>query len=344
MSKKIKDSKAKEKFRAYFHDTVVLAYDEYTKQRNSGIAGRNADLRAITNAAEHLYHVREHLPDEVSATWKEICSRSADYALLGDIANALKHKKLTKGNPRLTNSENIYEETVVTTFEDKKGNYSHAETVVIAKLDDGTCHDVLDILTNVMNAWLTYFYEVGISSKKPKLFPIRNPHKIVKRKDARNHDFSLTKGVELTQRFKLQKFNYVTGKVEPVNLTGSKIEYRVYRKPIRIADLQAISPDGRKSLNFRIIFSDEDEKKIDKLKTKKSQGEFVKNLIHERTKRKRSIICNDGSTEYEVLLPDSDFKKFMSFRKDETRQKFLTDFLKGLDKFSVEKGAIKGTL
>jgi hypothetical protein len=341
MNKKINDEKEKEEFRAYFHDSVVLAYDEYVKKRNSESAGQNADLRAATNAIEHLYHVREHLPDEVSATWKEIRDRSNDYALLGDIANALKHKKLTKGKPRLTRSKNIYEETVVTSFKDSKGTYSHAETVVMAKLDDGTRYDVLDILTNVMNMWLLYLHEVGFSKKKPKLFSLRDPHKVVKRKDRRNHNFAMTKGTELTKRFRMQRFNYDTGKVEPINLTGSDVVFRVYRKPLRVVDLRAISPSGDNSLNFRIVFSDEDDEKFGKLKTKKSKGEFVKNIVDERRKRKKRLVCNDGTTEYDILLPDDYFKKMMRQRKDETRQKFLTDLLKNIDAFSVEKGDIK---
>lgn len=345
MGKKIENSKSIERFRAYFHDTVILAYDFYIKQRKNGLAGRNADLRAFTNAAEHLYHVREHLPEEFSMTKKEMCSRTSDYDLLGDIANALKHKTLTRGNPRLTDSENISEETIITTFKDKQGKYFHAETVVTAKLDDGTCRDGLDILTNVVNAWLAYFNEVGISSKKPKLFPVRNPHKIVKRNDARNPNFSLTKGVELKLRYIFQEFNYVSGKVEIVDLTEfSNIEFRLYRKPLSVVDLQAIHHDASKSLNFRVIFSDEDEKKLDKLKTKKSKVEFVKNLIQERKRRNYNIIYNDGSTEYEILFPDDDFKKIMRFRKDETRQNFLTDILKDLEMFSVKKGKVKRTL
>lgn len=344
MGDKIENYKSIEKFRAYFHDTVILAFDYYIKQRNNGLAGRNADLRAVTNAAEHLYHVREHLPEEFSITRKEMCSRIADYALLGDIANALKHKKLTMGNPRLTDSDNIYEEIIVTKFKDKKGIYSHAETVVIARLDDGTCRDVVYILTNVMNGWETYFYEVGISSKMPNLFPVRNPNKIVKRKDARNPNFSLTKGLELTKRYMFQEFNYANGKMEPVNLAESDIELRVYQKPSRIADLQFIHHDASKSLNFRLIFSEDDEMNFDKLKTKKSQEEFVKNLIQVRKERKCKIICSDGSSEYEILFPDDDFKKIMSFRKDETRKKFLANILKNFNIFSVTKGVVNRTL
>lgn len=344
MGKKIENSKSIERFRAYFHGTVILAYDFYIKQRKNGLVGRNADLRAFSSAAEHLYHVREHLPEEFSMTKKEMCSRSSDYELLGDIANALKHKTLTRGNPRLTDSENIFEETIITTFKDKQGKYFHAETVVTAKLDDGTCRDGLDILSNVVNAWLAYFNEVGISSKKPKLFPVRNPHKIVKRNDARNPNFSLTKGLELTKRYMFQEFNYANGKMEPVNLAESDIELRVYQKPSRIADLQFIHHDASKSLNFRLIFSEDDEMNFDKLKTKKSQEEFVKNLIQVRKERKCKIICNDGSSEYEILFPDDDFKKIMSIRKDETRKKFLANILKNFNIFSVTKGVVNRTL
>lgn len=273
----------------------------------------------------------------MSATWKEISNRFTDYRILGDIANALKHKKLTRENPSIAGSENIHEETVITAFEDKKGEYLHAETVVIVKLNNGTDRDILDILTNVMNGWLIYLDEVGITTKRPKLFPLRNPHKIVKRKDAKGHDITITKGVQMTQRFRFQKYNPITGKVEVQKLTGSKFVFQVFQKPYHIADLQSVSTDGEKVLNFRIVFTDEEFKEMDRLKTKKLLADFVKNIVHERVKRKRKIICKDGSTEYQVLLPDNEFKDFMRLRKDDSRVKFLTEILRDFDKSSVEK-------
>lgn len=340
MNKKITNREAKEKFKAYFKNTVLLTYDTYLNQKNEGMHGRNDDLRVITNAVEHLYHVREHLPNELSVTKSEMCNRSADYGLLGDIANALKHKKLTKGNPRIADSEDIYEETTITTFEDKHGDYTHAETAVIAKLNDGTTRDILDILTSVINDWLIYFYEVGVYTKKPKLFPLNNPHKFVKRKDARNHDLNVTKGVQMTQRFKFQKYNPITGKVEVENLGGSELTLEVYQT-FHLVIFRDTSPHGEKAMNFYIIISDEEYNEMLKFETK-GQANFIKSVVEERRKRKPSIIVTNDSIEYQILLPDNEYDKFIRFRSDEKRKKFVENFLKEFDNSPIEK-IVKGS-
>ena len=78
---------------AYYHENVVASFIEYLDICNDGVAGRSRDLRAALAAASALFHLREHLPTG-SLSRTDVERFCPDYALLGDVVNASKHKAL----------------------------------------------------------------------------------------------------------------------------------------------------------------------------------------------------------------------------------------------------------
>jgi hypothetical protein len=77
----------------YFHDHVLVPYNEFIKRRKSPEIGGGRDLRAALNAAEEIYHFREQLGNPFRPKYKDITSPCPDYALINDVTNLKKHSR-----------------------------------------------------------------------------------------------------------------------------------------------------------------------------------------------------------------------------------------------------------
>lgn len=84
---------------AYYHEAVVAAFVEYRDTSKNGLAGRSRDLRGALAAASALFHLREHLPSPIALSRAAVERLCPDYALLGDVVNASKHKSLLNNTP-----------------------------------------------------------------------------------------------------------------------------------------------------------------------------------------------------------------------------------------------------
>ena len=106
---------------AYFYENIWNSYKTYLKVRRTFKAGLSNDLKSAVNLAGALYHLREHIPDHLRKSVEDISNICPDYKLLEAIANASKHKTLTRGNPQLNDASNIYEQIIITEFKDNEG-------------------------------------------------------------------------------------------------------------------------------------------------------------------------------------------------------------------------------
>src|ERR1700726_3822695 len=145
-----------EKLYATFHDTVLIPYTEYKTLRKARKAGRHADLNAARAAAAAAYHFREHLSKRYKKSHASMTALCADFSLLGDVVNALKHGILTKGRPQIASADDIREHVVVTRYQDDAGEYSDATKSIEITLKNGTKRELFDALTNVVNMWISF--------------------------------------------------------------------------------------------------------------------------------------------------------------------------------------------
>jgi hypothetical protein len=171
----------------------------------------------------------------------------ADFSLLGDVVNALKHGILTKGTPQIAGADNIREQIVHTIYRDEGGEYYDIKKSIEITLKDGTSRELFDVLTNVVNMWIDFLQVVGISGKTMK-FPLEDRNRIISRAEAdRRMDLVITQGIAAYGGFKIEKFNYEKGLPEPVDLTGGKFSFTIYdpaKMKTEVA-MQAISPEGK---------------------------------------------------------------------------------------------------
>jgi len=54
-----------EELAAYFYQHVFLAYHQYRQVKNDQMMGDNKDRREAIDAAIALYHLREHIPQQL---------------------------------------------------------------------------------------------------------------------------------------------------------------------------------------------------------------------------------------------------------------------------------------
>lgn len=219
-----------EELRAYFYNDVFMAYHRYREMKDKPVMKKSMDRRAAINAAVALYHFREHLPDVHRRSRAQLSSLCPDYGLLGDIVNAAKHNVLSRGSPQITKADDIYEIYVSTRYKDEEGEYNHLHKLVEVKLFDGSVRDVFEILTNVVNLWHDELHRIGAMERRE---PIQvGMQGIILREDAcQTIELGITKELQWKQNFKIQKYNYETNKIEPIDLSdASEIRFTI-KKP-----------------------------------------------------------------------------------------------------------------
>jgi hypothetical protein len=262
----------------YFYENVVRAFEEYLDVKNSGKTGRSRDIRAAVNAATPLYHLREHLPKGRKLTWPTFIGNCPDYRLLGDIVNASKHSSLTKGTPQIRNATQIEEQIITTEYKDDQGAFHWHEKVVLIRLSNGSERNVLDILVNVMNFWQTHLHSIGVIAK-PRQYSIPAVIQPRLRNDCTGNrlDFEIVQGLRFLQKFKLQQYNYTTGKVELMDLKGGHLEFSIYKPKYQLK--LALKNDALgKEFSKTITLSDEESGQFALLKTDQERQAFLDSL------------------------------------------------------------------
>lgn len=275
--------------KAYFVENILASYKDYCKIKNSHKLGLSNDLRTAINLATSLYHLREHIPAEIRKKRDEYSKACNDYNLLGDIVNASKHGILTHGNPQIKDVNNIYESAIFTEYKDSIGEYQHIEKSVFVKLDNGSERDLHEIIINVMNMWINEFNSLGIL----KNYPLQKVHstKIPRRtKKSGLLNMQSMKDLRFGATFKMQKYNYEKGIVEPVDLTGASAMMRIYKNAYTIS-LTATKENKEIKIEIEV-----DDKQLKQYQSLKSQEDQIKFFI-EKAKEQGKIINWENHNE-----------------------------------------------
>lgn len=216
-------------FEGYFFENIIIPLKVYLKEKKSKTAGNNVLLRTATDLCIKLFHLKEHLPPKRFLSVSVLIDICPEYRIVKDICHVTKHKKIRKHKPLITNSENIYEIAVITTYRDKQGEFNHIENTVFADLDDGTQVDLHTIIAKVYNMWLNELknFDLLTHEYKPITISTRKPRRS---KQTGQHNITVTQGIRLKKQFKIQKFNYEKGIIEPVDLTGYKAKWPIFEK------------------------------------------------------------------------------------------------------------------
>jgi hypothetical protein len=176
-------SQEDENLYALFYETVLLPYTAYRTIRMERKAGTRNDWNAAITACTSAYHFREHLPDRYKKSHKHMVSLCRDFALLGNVVNASKHNRLTKGGEQITSVDNIKELVVSTRYSDEAGEYTNAAKSIEVTLKSGETRELFDVLTNVVNMWIEFLRDMAISGKAVP-FAHEDRNRAIRREDA----------------------------------------------------------------------------------------------------------------------------------------------------------------
>lgn len=266
---------------AYYHENVVDSYVEYRDICKNGTAGRSRDLRAAMAAASALFHLREHLPG-VPLSRADVEGLCPDYALLGDVANASKHKTLNgdtpHGAPLVTDASNLIERVALIEYEDDAGAYRFAQKMVMAKLSDGTECNLLEILTAVINFWEEHMCSIGVLSQA-RVFKDDSAIRYRSRTDceANRLNFEVVRGQRFHQNMQLLRFDRATGCATPVDLTGCKIECRIY-KPKFDLTVSLTHKESGKMYTADVSLTEEQSMALSRMASDEERQAFINGL------------------------------------------------------------------
>jgi len=145
----------------------------------------------------------------------------------------MKHKLLTHGTshgtPLINDSARVTEQLVVTEYQDEAGTYRYTQKTVVAKLPDGSERDLLEVLTNVMNFWEHYMETIGIVPVARNFTYDGNVRARSRAECQPNRlDFEVVQGQRFHQTMRFLRWDHKSGKAVPIDLTASKISFRMY--------------------------------------------------------------------------------------------------------------------
>lgn len=266
---------------AYYQENVVSSYIEYRDICNDGVAGRSRDLRAALTAATALFHLREHLPTGSlsRAAVERLCP---DYALLGDVVNASKHKALNSmtphGAPLITDAEKLGEQLIFIEYEDEAGAYRYVQKTVVVKLTDGSERDLLEILTNVINFWEGHMLTLGVlSTARVFAHDADIRYRTRTECEANRLNFELVQGHRFRQTMRLLRFDKATGKANPIDLSGAEVKFRIY-KPKYDIELSLTHDATGKTFKTEITLTEEESLILSHMSSDEERQAYVDGL------------------------------------------------------------------
>ena len=267
----------KDDIAVYFHDHVLTRYEESLKYRKSPEIGGGRDLRAAFDAAEAIYHFREQLGDAFRPEYQAVTARCPDYALINDVTNFKKHGKHNR-NSQLRPADPIQEMLVTTIYQDDLGEYCNSVKEFKVCLKDGTSRDLSDLMTNSVNFWSRHLAALNVTPKFPE-FALPGAIKPFRRAQGRSvANMTITKGLKFgPEQFQIQRYNYGTGRVEPMNLTGYKPIARAF-KPRHEIVLGLRNDSTGEDLRETIILDPDQSDEFDALTSDEERQNYVSKL------------------------------------------------------------------
>ena len=267
---------------AYYHENVAAAFIEYRETSRDGVAGRSRDLRGAIDAATALFHLREHLPTSAALTRAEVERRCSDYALLSDVVNAAKHKRLTgatpHGSPLVADATSLVEKLLMVEYSDDAGIYRCAQKSVVAVLSDGSERNLLEVLTNVINFWEAHLQSIGTLTNARRFnFEPQVRYRTRAECDQIRLDFEIVQGQRFKQTMQLLRFDNATNTASPVDLTGSELKFSIY-KPRYDFEVSLTQEASGKEYSTSVTLSEEESAVLSDLATDEARQSYATSL------------------------------------------------------------------
>jgi hypothetical protein len=265
---------------ALFFERVIPAYRGFVDVQESAQAGESRDLNAGLEAALAIYHFREQLTGSAALEIATVVAKCPDYALCRDVADIAKHDKLNRPSAQLHDSSAIAELTVVTIYQDALGEYRDTIKSVELTLPDRTTRDLAAVLTNSINFWSEHLNRSGIQPRAPKFaMPAARTQPVTRlaRRRAGLH-LSIVRGLRFRQNFRIQRYNYQTKSIEPLDMTGMQARLRIHKAKYEISLTLRKDATGAE-LTTTVPLTPEESDEFAALNSDEEQRAFLSKLI-----------------------------------------------------------------
>lgn len=278
--------------RKYYLENVLSCYEDFVDHRKNGRWGRDQLIRKGINSSIAFYHMREHIPVHIQPSVNSLIALCPDYGLIRDITNVSKHGRITKYVPKITNATQIYESFRMIIFNDEEGEYISSKIEAYVKLDDGSERVLASILYNVHSMWNDKLDNLGIISRIPLIPMIIDP--LISREEAeqRQVDMEMLQGEDIEWEFRVEKYNYVTNSVDPVDLTGWQVGLSIYKPPDKASIAIIISHPNileKIEVEFDVPLSEEQGLVYMKMESKDEQARFINQILENSPSIKASL-------------------------------------------------------
>ena len=223
------------------HHRVLAAYERYRNERDSCRTGSNKLLDASVDLAIAIHHFPEHLPPNLGVARS---LHNPDLIFLSEVANASKHSERKWGVQQyLKRADALAEVAFRTEFLDAAGHYLHCDVRVMASCLDGIERDLDPALIGSLNFWIAHLSSKGVT-KPLRLKPAASPGTaFIDRSAARGLAIVVNRQTDAVIQLRCQRFNPVTLVPEPIDLTGSQGEFRVFSRPSMELAVKLTHPD-----------------------------------------------------------------------------------------------------
>jgi hypothetical protein len=226
-----------------------------------------------------MFDFREQFSDELNLSRKQIESICPNFKLLADVVNVSKHGTIDRNSPKITNSKNIFEEIVCTKYVDKKGDFQHIQVEVIIELDSGENIVLYELLTEILNMWIEQLNSIGLFldlplfSIYPKSLPRRNKNSDLLKITSTKNFYG--------RRFRIQRYNYELGRIEPEDITNSQISMKLY-VPTYYAEVSIDQNNGNEIIKIKVDLTESEKNKIESIVNKDKQIEELLKIAKEK--------------------------------------------------------------
>lgn len=262
-----------------FYNNVVEAYDDYASHRDSPSAGRDRHLRTALEIATSLYHFREHLPERLSASAKNLEQNLPDYALLRGVTNASKHNQVTRKHSLVASADDIKEMTVIVRYSDESGEYSHSQTKLNVTCTDGVTRWLDLAITRILNYWGTFLKDEGVCEYDIRPEPEEPGCRYISRDEASTQmNLEAMRGLQFSQSMQFLKFDNSLGRAIPVDLTGAELEFRIYKPPQQLLDIKLSHPEHG-DLSATLSLTDQENITFHSIQDQTDHDAFMKTLL-----------------------------------------------------------------
>lgn len=282
--------------RNFFVECLLADHDAFREAKQLKIAGLSTDLRLAIHACSSMLHMADHVHAELSETdpsftfpslgayHGHLCGLTAEYKIITDCANAHKHRRVSRHNPVLTSATSIQEVIVVTEYSDENGIYRIAEKEIHIKLSDGRVQLMHECLDAVREMWWRELQRLGVLPMTMNDVPNpRTPFPPCREQEgeAALLSIKLMQGERFKQAMILQKYNYQTNRLEPIELSEGLLQSSIYQES-RGFDLMIKNRKTEEEKVVQVPISDSEHEEIMGLQSDDDRQVLMLRLARER--------------------------------------------------------------